>query len=61
MVKHTQTIRRQFADGVFGHIMGLALKGLTSSKFKRINSPHGFVTISGRIEINSLKFAQYQK
>ena len=31
MVKHTQTIRRQFADdclSVFDHFIGLALKGL---------------------------------
>ena len=31
MAQHTQTIRRQFADellSVFGHFLGLALKGL---------------------------------
>ena len=32
MVKYTQTIRRKFANelfgGVFGHFVGLALKGL---------------------------------
>ena len=34
MVKHTQTIRRQFADEfliVFDHFVGLALKGLKKS------------------------------
>ena len=36
MAKHTQTIRRQFGDelfkcDVFGHFVGLALKGLMSS------------------------------
>ena len=33
MIKHTQTIRRQFADDlfeVFNHFMGLTLKGLRS-------------------------------
>ena len=34
MVKHTQTIRRQFADeSVFDHFVGLALKGLTKVHF----------------------------
>ena len=28
MVKHTQTIRRQQPPSVFGHFVGLALKGL---------------------------------
>ena len=34
MVKHTKTIRRQFADelSMFGHFVGLALKGLNAPK-----------------------------
>ena len=35
MVKHTQTIRRQFVDNLlecFDHFVGLALKGLTKQK-----------------------------
>ena len=34
MIKHTQTIRRQFADELFelfGHFVGLALKGLKNN------------------------------
>ena len=33
MAKHTQAIRRQFADklSVFGHFVGLAFKGLRSN------------------------------
>ena len=29
-VKHTQTICQQIADELFGHFVGLALKGLNS-------------------------------
>ena len=34
MVKHTQTIRREFPDklSVFDHFVGLALKGLKDRK-----------------------------
>ena len=37
MVKHTQTIRREFADklSVFDHFVGLALKGLKDSSGER--------------------------
>ena len=39
MVKHTQTIRLQFATnclGVFDHFVKLALKGLTHKKMKNL-------------------------
>ena len=38
MVKHTQTIRRQFADelSVFDHFVTLTLKGLNHKQFFKI-------------------------
>ena len=42
MVKHTQTIRRQFADklflSVFDHLVVLALKGLKGFQLLEIDS-----------------------
>ena len=44
MAKHTQTIRRQFADElfVFGHFVGLALKGLISLHNKQVLSQESY-------------------
>ena len=41
MVKHTHTIRRQFADEVFDvldHFVGLALKGISGLVFKALKT-----------------------
>ena len=41
MVKHTQTIRRKFAEeflSVFGHFVAFAIKGLMSSRMLIINA-----------------------
>ena len=58
MVKHTQTIRRQFADellSVFDHFMNLALKGLcllgsgenkVDQNFSNLNSARKISTIN---------------
>ena len=41
MVKHTQTIRRQFFLSVFDHFMGLAIKGLRFiNEIKQIRLNH---------------------
>ena len=47
MVKHTQTIRRQFVEeflGVFGHFVRLALKGLIHLGPKKSNSVTSYLT-----------------
>ena len=44
VAKHTQTIRRQFADefsSVFDHFVGLALKGLILYEFMQVIRTHG--------------------
>ena len=62
VAKHTQTIRRQFADNclsVFGHFVGLALKGLKERAFIPLLQKLCFFNHQASKKIKALHFVAW--